>query len=211
MDDYMSRRNGTRGRPHLPTDKGGSNRSSNRSSTVAAPPGPSRPGSRSKHNGYGFPKDGVPSSAHEPTPPAPCPRGKGGARSTANIPGDADSTPGGGGAAAPWTEDHVAVVQDAIFGTLAGLAWDALQAEPSAAAASRAGGANTRLLLFNEQYVVKPPRSSIEFGWHTVRRLGWRYRWSFAGCSYPGGGGQGERRWFYLRRVMSTGPESESP
>lgn len=28
------------------------------------------------------------------------------------------------------------------------------------------------VLLFNEQYVVKPPRSSIEFGWHTasVRR-----------------------------------------
>lgn len=25
-----------------------------------------------------------------------------------------------------------------------------------------------RPLLFNEQYVVKPPRSSIEFGWHTV-------------------------------------------
>lgn len=25
-----------------------------------------------------------------------------------------------------------------------------------------------RLLLFNEQYVVKPPNSSIEFGWHTV-------------------------------------------
>lgn len=24
-------------------------------------------------------------------------------------------------------------------------------------------------LLFNEQYVVKPPHSSIEFGWHTVR------------------------------------------
>ena len=30
-----------------------------------------------------------------------------------------------------------------------------------------AGGGG--LLLFNEQYVVKPPRSSIEFGWHTVR------------------------------------------
>lgn len=29
-------------------------------------------------------------------------------------------------------------------------------------------GSAGQLLLFNEQYVVKPPRSSIEFGWHTA-------------------------------------------
>ncbi|CAB1116031.1 unnamed protein product [Ectocarpus sp. CCAP 1310/34] len=82
---------------------------------------------------------------------------------------------GGGG----WTERHLSVVRDTIFGTLAALAWDALKAERSAAAdeddALRnpdASGAGDRgeLLLFNEQYVVKPPRSSIEFGWHTDER-----------------------------------------
>ncbi|CBJ32529.1 expressed unknown protein [Ectocarpus siliculosus] len=79
---------------------------------------------------------------------------------------------GGGG----WTERHLSVVRDTIFGTLAALAWDALEAERSAAADEEdavrnpdASGAGERggLLLFNEQYVVKPPRSSIEFGWHT--------------------------------------------
>ncbi|CAN0344593.1 unnamed protein product, partial [Ectocarpus sp. 8 AP-2014] len=89
---------------------------------------------------------------------------------------------GGGG----WTERHLSVVRDTIFGTLAALAWDALEAERSAAAAAAAAtedgddevrnpdaaGAVKRgeLLLFNEQYVVKPPRSSIEFGWHTDER-----------------------------------------
>ena len=30
------------------------------------------------------------------------------------------------------------------------------------------GAMATSLFLFNEQYVVKPPKSSIEFGWHTA-------------------------------------------
>lgn len=44
------------------------------------------------------------------------------------------------------------------------------QKKPAAVpvAASRADNGKRPLLLFNEQYVVKPPRSSIEFGWHTA-------------------------------------------
>lgn len=72
-----------------------------------------------------------------------------------------------GSPAPSWTEKHVSVVRDAIFGTLAGFARDALKAEPSAVE-TRAAGADEDLLLFNEQFVVKPPQSSIEFGWHTV-------------------------------------------
>lgn len=68
----------------------------------------------------------------------------------------------------------MSVVREAIFGKLAGFAWDALEAERCAAGgpetlADAAAAADGKLLLFNEQYVVKPPQSSIEFGWHTVR------------------------------------------
>lgn len=70
----------------------------------------------------------------------------------------------------PWTENHVSVVREAIFGTLAGFARDALEAAPSCSEDHDITGAGERLLLlFNEQFVVKPPQSSIEFGWHTVR------------------------------------------
>lgn len=73
----------------------------------------------------------------------------------------------------------MSVVREAIFGKLAGFAWDALEVERCAAggseshaAAGAAGAAaDGNLLLFNEQYVVKPPQSSIEFGWHTVRGI----------------------------------------
>lgn len=85
-----------------------------------------------------------------------------------------------------WDDRHVSVVREVIFGTLARLAWEALRSadEFSAARSQKAQesaavvGARPRgtagkeelrrPLLFNEQYVVKPPQSSIEFGWHTA-------------------------------------------
>lgn len=85
-----------------------------------------------------------------------------------------------------WDDRHVSVVREVIFGTLARLAWDALRSAGEftatrtkkvhgSAAVLGAGPARTagkeelrRPLLFNEQYVVKPPHSSIEFGWHTA-------------------------------------------
>lgn len=148
MAKYMSRRNGRRRRRRAP----GGNDNHRRSSEKAPPPGDTRGASRD---------------------------------SGGSISGLSTTSPscGGGG----WTERHLSVVRDTIFGRLAALALDALEAERSAerstvAAAADKGdavrnpdatGAGERgeLLLFNEQYVVKPPRSSIEFGWHTVRRV----------------------------------------
>lgn len=157
MDKYMSRRNGTRRRPR----EGGGNSSrsmasspsticcdtSRDSSSLTTPPSASRP------------------------PPSPCARrGEGAALSAAaNAPKDGDSRQREDGPTPRWEDHHVSVVREAIFGPLAGFARDALEAERSAAAETHAAAADGRLLLFNEQYVVKPPQSSIEFGWHTVR------------------------------------------
>ncbi|CAN0034500.1 unnamed protein product [Laminaria digitata] len=92
-----------------------------------------------------------------------------------------------------WTVGHISVVRETVFETLAGLARHALKAQrsprqldspnldqprqPSSGATAGGGGP----LLFNEQYVVKPPRSSIEFGWHTDEQE------QLAMCVFPPG------------------------
>lgn len=105
----------------------------------------------------------VTTSSSPASPPRSARREDSAGVTTANTPPNNVDSP-----TPPWTEKHVSVVRDAIFGTLAGFARDALKEEPSAAK-THAAGADERLLLFNEQFVVKPPQSSIEFGWHTVR------------------------------------------
>ena len=88
--------------------------------------------------------------------------GVGGVGGGGGVGDDGGGFDGGGGGAAG--------------GAVADTAGDAVSASVGADAAVDTGFCgNERVaseggvpLLFNEQYVVKPPRSSIEFGWHTV-------------------------------------------
>lgn len=143
MDDYMSRRNGLR-------------RHQSDTSSVT-------PSSSASSGASSVPTTPSASSNIAVSPRRPARRGDSAAVATADTSHNVDSP------APPWTEKHVSVVREAIFGTLAGLARDALEAAPSAKKRHDAAGTDERLLLFNEQFVVKPPQSSIEFGWHTVR------------------------------------------
>lgn len=154
MEEYMSRRNGVCRHQSGENDKSGGAITSSSASSGAG-------------SGSGVSVLTTPSASSAASPQRSSGRECGVARAAAaNTSHNADiPTPS-------WTDKHVSVVRDAVFGTLAGLARDALKAVTTSASKNHAASgaaADERLLLFNEQFVVKPPQSSIEFGWHTVR------------------------------------------
>jgi Phytanoyl-CoA dioxygenase (PhyH) len=69
-----------------------------------------------------------------------------------------------------WSKDffssqHKAIVKKLLFETLPGLVSDAVSCSSSRRAESTT--AAPCICLFNEQYICKPPKSAINFRWHT--------------------------------------------